>query len=312
MKKIFSFLAAMLFAGSMMAQEENLYNAENAKINNTFFKTEGWADNSGCIAQMNGGDLTIHVDKPFIDMWQGQVFVDPGFDFIPGHKYHYAFDLISGGKVCLTVKVNDSDKDAFFAESYYDLNIGGGLWHFVSDNVIANENLKTEQGPLVFGFGWTDGGQDVLIQNIVITDITEYLYIKHPWGTGKNEDWAWKQMNPIVYEGEEAYSYTGAWGGVGFNIADNAEGADALWYAAADIAFLNADTKEAVEEPAVGTADCEFVYVLDAEQHAVVLVPSLTAIQNSNVAVKAVKIIRNGQIVIVREGVEYNALGAQL
>lgn len=174
MKKIFSIFAAVLFAGSMMAQDAvNLYNAETAAINNSFFKTgTGWADNNGCSAALIEGDLTIHVDQPFIDMWQGQVFVDPGFDFIPGHTYHYAFDLISGGKVCIFVKVNDSDTDAFFAEPYYDLNIGGGQWHFETDEVVANDKLSTEKGPLVFGFGWTDGEQDVLIQNIVINDIT--------------------------------------------------------------------------------------------------------------------------------------------
>lgn len=311
MKKIFSFLAAVLFAGSMMAQE-NLYNPEAAQINSTYFATAGWGGNEGCSATLVEGDIVMHVDKEFVDMWQGQVFVDPGFEFVPGHQYHYAFDLISGGKVCIFVKVNDSDDDAFFAEPYYDLNLGGGQWHFETDNVFANANLKAGKGPLVFGFGWTDAGQDVRIQNIEIIDITEYLYIKHPWGTGKSEDWTWQQMEPIQFEGEDAYSYTGAWGGVGFNIADNAEGADALWYASADIVFLNADTKEAVEEPAVGTADCEFVYVLEAEHPAIVLVPTQTAIQNSNVAVKAVKFVENGQVVILKNGVRYNVLGATL
>lgn len=37
-----------------------------------------------------------------------------------------------------------------------------------------------------------------------------------------------------------------------------------------------------------------------------------TAVDNTNVAVKAVKVIRNGQLIIVRDGVEYNAVGTRL
>jgi hypothetical protein len=35
-----------------------------------------------------------------------------------------------------------------------------------------------------------------------------------------------------------------------------------------------------------------------------------TDINNTDAAVKAVKVIRNGQLIIVREGIEYNAQGA--
>lgn len=37
-----------------------------------------------------------------------------------------------------------------------------------------------------------------------------------------------------------------------------------------------------------------------------------TAIENSEVEVKAVKIVRNGQVIIVREGVEYDLMGARM
>lgn len=40
--------------------------------------------------------------------------------------------------------------------------------------------------------------------------------------------------------------------------------------------------------------------------------PEATAVENSEVAAKAVKVIRNGQMVIVRDGIEYNMMGAQL
>ena len=97
--------------------------------------------------------------------------MDPGFTFEAGKAYHYEFDIVSTGKVCMTVKVNDSDADAFFEQTVYDLNIGGGTYHFSTDSVFANANLNTAKGPLVFGFGWTDANNDITIQCIKITEV---------------------------------------------------------------------------------------------------------------------------------------------
>lgn len=56
-------------------------------------------------------------------------------------------------------------------------------------------------------------------------------YIKHPWGTGANEDWTWQAMEA---DGD-VYKYTGAWGGVGADIADNAAGNNAQFFDAASL-----------------------------------------------------------------------------
>ncbi|MGN1248067.1 MAG: hypothetical protein ACI4UO_05720, partial [Paludibacteraceae bacterium] len=306
------------------AGEHGLYDPAKALINSTYFATEGWGANPGCNADISNGVISIHVDKAFVDMWQGQVFVDPGFTFEAGKAYHYEFDIVSTGKVCMTVKVNDSDEAPFFMKAVYDLNIGGGTYHFSTDSVFANENLATGKGPLVFGFGWTDANNDITIQCIKITELgeapepeEEHMYIKHPWGTGKDTDWAWKEMTQTKYNAVDAWTATGAWGGVGFNIADNEEGKDAKWFAADAIQFLNKDGI-VVTAPAVGTENCQFLYIpmFDAEgaiaKPAVVIVPTAEGIEHTEVNAKVTKTIRNGQLVIMRGGVEYNVLGAQL
>ena len=306
------------------AGEHGLFDPAKALINSTYFATEGWGANPGCTADISNGVISIHVDKAFVDMWQGQVFVDPGFTFEAGKAYHYEFDIVSTGKVCMTVKVNDSDADAFFVQTVYDLNIGGGTYHFSTDSVFANANLSTEKGPLVFGFGWTDANNDITIQCIKITEVgeapepvEERMYIKHPWGTGNNDDWAWKEMTATKYNAIDAWTATGAWGGIGFNIADNEEGKDAKWFAADAIQFLDKDGI-ITSAPAVGTADCQFYYVpmFDVEgsvsKPAIVIVPTAEGIENTEVNATVIKTIRNGQLVILRGGVEYNVLGAQL
>lgn len=51
-------------------------------------------------------------------------------------------------------------------------------------------------------------------------------YIKHPWGTGADADWEWKQM----YKSADYYEYEGYWGGVGANINTTASDNGAKWF----------------------------------------------------------------------------------
>lgn len=51
-------------------------------------------------------------------------------------------------------------------------------------------------------------------------------YIKHPWGTGNDEDWSWQ---PMVKNGSN-YTYKGQWGGVGANINSKASDTGATWF----------------------------------------------------------------------------------
>lgn len=304
--------------------EHGLYNPATATINDTYFGP-GWNAGAGAdySASIEGGNIVMHVgaNGP-ADMWNAQLFVNPGFTFTEGKMYHYEFDIVSAGKVCITVKVNDNDTDdgahIFFAESIYDINLNGGTYHFSTDSVIAKDGLNTARGPLVFGFGWTDANQDVIIKCIKITEVGDapqpvetHMYIKHPWGTGANEDWTWQEMSETTYTVYDAYEYNGKWGGVGCNIADNAEGNNAAWYAVENIQFFN-EAGELLSAPAVGT-DCRFVYVPK-------LVNSITtpmkvfytpnALENVEVA-NVEKFMRDGQLIIRRDGVEYNVLGVK-
>lgn len=65
------------------------------------------------------------------------------------------------------------------------------------------------------------------------TPIGTVYYIKHPWGTGQSEDWAWVQMEANA---DGTYTCTGAWGGVGANINTVTDDAGADWIEAANIA----------------------------------------------------------------------------
>lgn len=53
------------------------------------------------------------------------------------------------------------------------------------------------------------------------------FYIKHSWGSGADEDWAWQ---PMRKQTSSTYTYTGAWGGIGANVNTVADDAGAEWY----------------------------------------------------------------------------------
>lgn len=56
-------------------------------------------------------------------------------------------------------------------------------------------------------------------------------FIKHPWGTGLDEDWTWQEMTKSGSD----YIYEGLWGGVGANINTTASNIDAEWYPESNI-----------------------------------------------------------------------------
>ena len=56
---------------------------------------------------------------------------------------------------------------------------------------------------------------------------TVKYYIKHPWGSGHDADWAWREMTDI---GNGKYSINGDWGGIGANINTSPNDEGAIWY----------------------------------------------------------------------------------
>ncbi|MBQ9427574.1 MAG: hypothetical protein IJU36_08115 [Paludibacteraceae bacterium] len=166
-------------------------------------------------------------------------------------------------------------------------------------------------GQLKHYWNATDSVSIIEIEKCGIEFVTETLvsyYIKHPWGTGADADWTWK---PLTYTTEEqAWYIFDLWGGVGCNIADNAEGENASWFAAADIVFLP-DNKE----PAKGTV-AQFVYypadhMIVEMQNTLVVAYEQTALEDVTVEGEtAVKRLINGKLFIIRDGVTYDAQGA--
>ena len=237
-----------------------------------------------------------------------------------GKYYRMEFDLLSttqlGG---VDIKINDSDEKVWY-HSYPNDNVflAEQDIHYVADS-IAVDALADGHGLIVFGFGWVAEGTEIFIHNIRIVEIGDYvpaethMYIKHPWGTGADADWTWQEMTEEKYGVYDAYVYEGKWGGVGCNIADNAEGNNAAWYAADKIQFLSPE-ELVLAAPEVGT-DAKFVYIPALKDSEIVspmkVIYTPTALDIINADVTVEKVMNDGKVMIIRNGVRYNMLGAE-
>lgn len=303
--------------------DHGLYNPDEADIPRTYFADPSWAIDVESTAEIIDGQIFIHLVQEKADRWQSQIFLNPGFEWT-GHKYYrMEFDLYTNNQLGgVTIKAPDSDSEVWY-ESYPNDNIflADQDTHYVADSIAVLGEEEGLNNLIVFAIGWCPAGTEVRIHNIRIVEIGDYepeeihLYIKHPWGTGADADWTWQEMELYEYGVYDAFMYEGKWGGIGCNINIEPEDATAKWYPESAMQFLNTEDM-VVAAPAVGT-DVMFVYVPDLAESTVtsavkVIVYGETAVDNVNAAAPAQKMLRDGQVVIRRDGVEYNTLGAEI
>ena len=302
--------------------DHGLYNPATATITSTYFATGGnWAADNESSAELVEGQLFVTIAAEKSDRWQSQVFLNPGFLFEEGKEYKMEFDLETNNQLGgVTLKIGDGD-DPFY-ESYPNDNVflANTDTHYDASPINVTADIEEAKRVIIFAFGWVPAGTEIRIHNIRIVEtgtyvpVEEKMYIKHPWGTGADADWTWQEMQEDTYSVYKAYSYEGKWGGVGCNIADNAEGNDAAWYAADKIQYLSPEDL-VLAVPAVGT-DVKFVYVPDLKDSQIVspvkVIYTPTAIELIPTDAKAAKMLIDGQVYLLRGGKLYNALGTQV
>lgn len=301
--------------------DHGLYDPSKAEIASTYFATgSGWSPDSESSAEMVNGQLLVHLVLGKEGQWQSQVFLKPGFEWTEGKLYRMEFDLYTNNQLGgVVVKLNNSDTNVWYY-SYPNDNVflAEQDTHYVADSITV-DSYGDGNGYIIFSFGWVAAGTEIRIHNIRIVEtgdfvpVEEHMYIKHPWGTGADADWTWQEMTEEKYGVYDAYVYEGKWGGVGCNIADNAEGNNAAWYAADKIQFLSPE-ELVLAAPEVGT-DAKFVYIPALKDSEIVspmkVIYTPTALDIINADVTVEKVMIDGKVMIIRNGVRYNMLGAE-
>lgn len=206
--------------------------------------------------------------------------------------------------------MND-DGDGYFSLTVNDKTLRAGSYEFkVCKNHGWNEcypasnyvlNIATD-GVYKIEYLFEASSKDVIAIETKTSDQVEYTYfMKHPWGTGADPDWSWKQLTKTDIEGE--YSVVGLYGGIGVNWNTAASDGGSTWVPVADITLEG--------NPQMGD-ECTF-YLYPTPNLVKIVKDASTAINDINVnSAKTYKTIENGQVIIVKDGVRYNIMGMEL
>ena len=164
MKKI-TLLFALLCASVMGWASTELFDAANATIDHTYFRTYGWAvETTPSTCTWSAAELAISMTEGKNEQWQAQVFLDTKITFDASKKYTVSFDIITtNGVGGVMVKLGNTG-------TMYDETITTGAsvaQHYTKENV---QGVAGNDGMLIFDFGYAPANTDVTITNISILE----------------------------------------------------------------------------------------------------------------------------------------------
>ena len=366
MKKVFTFVVAMLTAATMFAGTE-LFDPAQASINSTYFAPNWEADGvSSATYDAATGTVTVELKSQFNGQWQAQVKLNHNVAFSADKQYQLSCKLKAtaalGG---ITIKMDDN---AVVVMANQSVNLAANE-EFVFKSDSANgvaENNKI----LVFDFGWS-GPCTITISDISIMEVGEAdepepvvhpaaapaptretaqvfsIYSDAYTSTVTRATGGWgqqtKEQEVALAEGDNAFYYTNG-NYLGWELNSNVTIGDMSLFPnlhmdiyvpeASSIKFAPIWGAEAAKEYSLVqgwnaldidlVADFASINLKNIYQLKWVAMPAVCYIDNvyfwtdgpttlldaQEVFPKVSKTIENGQVVIIREGVKYNVVGA--
>ena len=154
-----------------------------------------------------------------------------------------------------------------------------------------NKNISITLGAGEASIIFNDSTKLISATGTAKTIDTENYYIKHPWNGGS---WDWKMLNADA--NGTTYSITDVYGGDGCNWKKGETGSE-QWISSPTL----------VGEPAIGDSA---TFTLDPAAGTITITKiTATSVETTTTLTAPEKIIRNGQIYIVRENVLYTVTG---
>ena len=183
-------------------------------------------------------------------------------------------DITSGSKVSSVVTLTATPADGYEVEG----------WYSDAEGTTALEGASGNTHSVVL----------TADMSVYVKFATPSYWLKHPWGGGS--DWSWKECTANE---DGTYSLIAQYGGNGCNWKKGKNGSDS-WIA---------------EPNKVGTLtvgdNALFILSFNEQGKASITIKEMTSTARTNTEAEnaTVKVIRNGQVLIVREGVTYNMMG---
>ena len=256
------------------------------------------------------GKATVHINVDKYGQWRAQVkYHGPVAE--EGKCYHVALKLKANNAVeKVTIKWQDKPDANPFIIKDQSVNLAAGVEYVLDETVAAN--VAGGNGVLVFDFGWAHAGDIIEIYDLVIeeTECPEPLEVNY-YLVGSMTNWAVVAENQYLFapnaanEAEYVLSTTLAEGDE-FKVV-KVEGETQTWmpdgmgnnyvvdaaHAGKVIVYFRPDGQ--------GGDGWHYGYIYVDIDH--------TGIDNTAVEMKAVKVIRNGQLLIIMGEKTFNAQG---
>ena len=180
MKKMFTFVAAILFCTAAFAEEKELFNPSAASIKETYI-APGWNvdANSSATYDAATGTISVSIASNLSAQWQGQVKFSHNVTFDPAKSYVLSVKFHSnkalGG---VTLKMDDN-AEVVYANQEITLPADADyVFTSAKSNGVAGNNQI-----MVFDFGYAAAGTQITISNISIKEVGEAAVVepvKHP------------------------------------------------------------------------------------------------------------------------------------
>ena len=279
----------------------------------TYFATTGdWVADTESSAVWDAENekvtVTIALDK--VAQWQAQV----KFQSLPSQKdkfYHFSVKMKANHAMSgVTVKWDDNTAILENASIALEENV-----EFTYEVERVQSTLAGGNGIIVFDFGFAKAGDVIEIYDITVEEVEApeitiedgfYLIGLNGWSiydltaadkfvVNPDDEAEWILENVVLTKGQS------------FKVVSVAEKAIGTWYGSKD------GNNYEVTDDVAGKKTIYFrpLYNEAWEGHIFVHLNDPSSLNNTDAAVKAVKVFENGQVVIIKNGVRYNVLGIQ-
>jgi hypothetical protein len=287
-------------------------------IDHTYFATgSNWAEDneSSAVWDPETGKITVTLAQPKVAAWQGQVFVNTVHAEV-GKCYNFSVKMKSNKNLSgATIKWQENNNDPIMVSEINTISL------------VANEEFvynKTQiagvegNGQLVYDFGFAEAGTVIEIYDLVIeeTECSAPVEVQY-YLVGTMTDPQWTVVAEEQYhfaanaESEGEFMLTIALAeGQGIKVV-GVQGEAQTWYP-------DGQGNEYVVD-AAHAGDAKVIYFKPAYQEAwaafggYIFIPeNVVGVENVNAAVEAVKVVRDGQILIIRGEHSYTVMGQMI
>ena len=313
---------AIVWAASYETDGEIIPPAKDPEypIADTWFADPNWQQEteSSAVYDEAGEKITVTIAVDKASQWQGQLKIQ-GPKAVTGNSYRVALKMKANNNVGgITLKWQDDNNDPNVIYENQSINLEAGV-EFAFDREVEG---IAGNGILVLDFGWAKAGDVIEIYDIIF-EITALAPLPDPTNCAEAAEAALTvEKNNDPYNGGKEYTirgyvteiateYNEQYGNISFWMADEVDGGQVLeaFRCTPEAADKLPEVGDLVEVTGVLT---KYGTTPEFAQGCTCVILQKQGVENTSANVKAVKVIRNGQVLIMKGDKTFNVLGTEM